>query len=306
MAGPKISSDFLWGLVETAALQHFEVVQAKQKLTDAEFRSACCCLTPKDGASSWQAMKATLEGLGYHRDAGDCWQKLGLIPSPNSAASELALDQRVTVARTLLQAMTETQLPQNELDEINATLQALSTARCLCLEQLSTLSRAKAKEAKHCCPRWGEAGESLIDRLIFLGSGKLATQLSQVQLICDAPEVLATKAAREFTTAMSLDPKGALDKLEFPKVVCWAPMDASTVGRWMNGYVQHAAEALSPKVLSLLIPLDTLPGASSVSCIMDLWTHPVLNEKYKAIVRQVRFTDQPFQIIEPKNGTADP
>ncbi|CAK0820994.1 unnamed protein product [Prorocentrum cordatum] len=81
-------------------------------------------------------------------------------------------------------------------------------------------------------------------------------------------------------------------------LVCWAPSDASTLGRLRESYMQHAAEDPRPRTLRLLVPLDTLPGSSSATSILDLWTHPLLHDKWKPVIRSIEFTSQALEIVQ--------
>ena len=81
-------------------------------------------------------------------------------------------------------------------------------------------------------------------------------------------------------------------------LVCWAPADSSTLGRLLSAFMQHAADELHPRSLRLVVPLDTLPGCSSATGIVDLWSHPLMQDKWKPIVRKTEFTSQALQVVQ--------
>ena len=71
--------------------------------------------------------------MGFNVSAANCWHCLGIVPSPNSAASEMALDQRRAIARTLLMMMTEVQMTPAETAEKELAANAIQNAYAQCL-----------------------------------------------------------------------------------------------------------------------------------------------------------------------------
>jgi hypothetical protein len=125
--------------------------------------------------------------------------------------------------------------------------------------------------------------------------------LSDILGTMDGPlsaRVLSPEAARSFATRLAIDGVKALTSISASSLVCWAPSDTSAVGRLLSAYMQHAAEDMRPRTLRLLVPLDTLPGSSSAAGILDLWSHPLLQDKWKPIVRGIEFTSQALELVQ--------
>mgnify|MGYP000285063461 CR=1 FL=1 len=112
------------------------------------------------------------------------------------------------------------------------------------------------------------------------------------------PEVWQPAMAKELCTMLALDGAKALSTLAPPGVVCWAPAEPSAIGRLMAACIQHAATDPHPRSLRLIVALDTLPGCSTTDAITDLWSHPLLQDKWKSVVTQVQFTSQALEIIQ--------
>ena len=72
-----LPNSFLENLLETAVLQHFEVVQAHSALVEGSTG-----LRPKNGLGDRQAIEDVLTGLACDLSAGDPWQRLGITPMP--------------------------------------------------------------------------------------------------------------------------------------------------------------------------------------------------------------------------------
>jgi len=49
--------------------------------------------------------------------------------------------------------------------------------------------------------------------------------------------------------------------------------------------------------LQLVIPFDTIPGCASIRTLLEVWTHPVLQNKFKSIVRDVSIFMQPMKCV---------
>ena len=83
---------FVQDLVETAVLQHFEVIQAS-----ALVRSDTIGLVPKDALMGWEPLRKALQGLAYAPGAADAWHRLGIVPLSGPKPSEATIEQRVAV-----------------------------------------------------------------------------------------------------------------------------------------------------------------------------------------------------------------
>jgi len=171
-------------------------------------------------------------------------------------------------------------------------------------------SFAAAPGPKFACPRWAELGAAALAMgLCSAGTGdeQIATQLSAVLGGLPAgapPRVLRPDAARSLVYRLALEGGPALASLPVGGAVLWALADASALGRLMSAYAQHAAVATEPRPLRLIVPLDVLPGCSTASGILDLRSRPLLQDKWKPMVRKVEFSSQALELVQ--SGAAAP
>ena len=78
----------------------------------------------------------------------------------------------------------------------------------------------------------------------------------------------------------------------------WAPADYNALTRLLASFVKRPAEKL-PQILRLLVPIPLLPGMDSVSKLFDLWSHPLLGEKWACICGAPVFATTPMEMILP-------
>ncbi len=113
-------------------------------------------------------------------------------------------------------------------------------------------------------PRWAEAGRELLTWLLEsapVAGEMICTQLSNVMTATEHDRIARPEGAQQLMQSMLQDFPKALSDLRCPGCVVWAPMDGNTVGRWIAGYVQHAASAGTPKTVRMLVPLESCRGA---------------------------------------------
>jgi hypothetical protein len=292
---------FTHNLIETAVLQHFELIQAA-----ASINSDSIGLIPKHGLSGWLQLLRALAGLAYAPSAEDSWHRLGIAPLSGTAPTEAMIEQRFAVAAMLLSAAHGPSWPQAEKAAAAQALDQMEQARASCIDLLKGVLRERARDPRNACPQWSELGSEA--RAVILCSAPVegevvATQLSNILGIADdivCPDrVLPPEGARSFVSRLALDGARTLAAVEAPGIVCWAPTDASALARLLTAYVQHAAMASKPCSLRLLVPLDTIPGSASATDLIDLWSHPLLADKWRAIVRNIEFTSQPMEVVLP-------
>jgi hypothetical protein len=292
---------FLHNIIETAILQHFELIQAA-----ASISADSVGLVPKHGFNGWQQLCRALSGLAYATDAEDCWHRLGITPLSGAAPSEAIIEQRFAVAATLLSAAHGPSWPLADKAAAAHSLEQMEQARLACLDLLKGVMRARARDPRNACPQWSELGAEA--RSVILCSAPVkdelvATQLSNILGIADdsncPARVMRPEEARDLVSRLALDGIRTLAAFEGQGIVCWAPADISALGRLMTAYVHHASTAGQPCSLRLLVPLDTIPGSASATDFIDLWSHPLLSDKWRAIVRSVQFTSQAMEVVLP-------
>ncbi len=132
----------------------------------------------------------------------------------------------------------------------------------------------------------------------------LATQLSDALELASSPSVAPMAAARQLTQALLLDTKGALDALPHGGRAIRAPADSSCLGRILSGFIFEAAQNLSPRSLRLLFPVGSFPGRSEIRDLTDLWSHAVLLEKHRGMMKRAMITQQRTELVMPSFGPA--
>jgi hypothetical protein len=289
---------FMQDLFETAVLLHFEVVKAASAVS-----GDCIGLVPKQMLTGWPPVLAALNGLAYSFNVVDPWCRLGLLPHAGQKPSEFLIEQRFAVASTFLSASSTPSWTSDDKSKAAEALSCLEEARSACLELLPSVLRDRARDPRFVCPRWAELGQEALQAVAHAAPALdeiVATQLSDVLGLrhrLHDDRILLPDDARDLTSRLALDPGRALASIHGSGLVCWAPADAAALGRLLSAYMQHAADVLHPRSLRLVVPLDTLPGCSSATGIMDLWSHPLLMDKWKPIVRRVEFTSQALQVV---------
>jgi hypothetical protein len=290
---------FMQDLFETAVLSHFEVVKAAAAVSTDHIG-----LTPKELLCGWPPVLAALKGLAYCLDLSDPWFRLGILPHAGQKPSELLIEQRFLVASTFLSAALSPTWPAADMKQASEAATCLEEARAACLELLPGVLRDRARDPRFSCPRWAQLGREAL--LAVVHAAPAQDELAATQL-CDIlgsqdygldSRILPPEDARDLSTRLALDPVRALASVHASGLVCWAPADAAALGRLLKGYMEHAAEVLQPRCLRLVVPLDTLPGCTSAQGITDLWSHPLLQDKWKAIVRRIAFTSQSLQVVQ--------
>jgi hypothetical protein len=275
---------FVQDLFETAVLSHFEVVKAAAAVSTDHIG-----LTPKALLCGWPPVLAALKGLAYCLDLSDPWFRLGILPHAGQKPSELLIEQRFLVASTFLSAALSPTWPAADWKQASEAATCLEEARSACLELLPGVLRDRARDPRFSCPRWAQLGREALLAVVHAAPAQDYGLDSRI---------LPPEEARDLSTRLALDPVRALASVQASGLVCWAPADAAALGRLLKGYMEHAAETLQPRCLRLVVPLDTLPGCTSAQGIMDLWSHPLLQDKWKAIVRRIVFTSQSLQVVQ--------
>ena len=247
-------------------------------------------------------MSRSLTGLGYYPAAEDWWHRLGLTPLTGAPVTEALIEQRWAVASLLLSVVCDGAWPQNERAQAEEARARLEEARTTCLTLLDGTRRERGKDPKEGPPRWMELGLELLEVVASSAPSLdevVATQLSDVLgNASEYPErLLQPTMARGFAIRLAADGVATLNAMVKKGVVCWAPKDPSAIGRLLNAYVQHAASALVPCTLRLIVALDTLPGSATASDFTDLWAHTLLLDKWKAVVHKVEFTSQALELV---------
>lgn len=294
-----LPATFLQDLFETAVLQHFEVVKAASAVSGDHIG-----LVPKLMLTGWPPVLAALNGLAFSFNIGDPWGRLGILPHAGQKPSEFLIEQRFAVAAKFLAASLTTTWSAADKNKAAEAATSLEEARSACIELLPGVLRDRARDPRFSCPRWAQLGQEALLAVVHAAPDQdevVATQLCDVlgmQHLCHEARILHPEDARDLSTRLALDPVRALASIRASGLVCWAPADSAALGRLLSGYMQHAAEVLHPRSLRLVVPLDTLPGCTSASGITDLWSHPLLQDKWKAIVRRIVFTSQTLQVVQ--------
>jgi hypothetical protein len=290
---------FMQDLIETAILNHFEVIKAAAAVSGDHIG-----LVPKQLLTGWPPVYAALKGLAYCFVTTDPWCRLGILPHAGQKPSEFLIEQRFAVASTFLSASLDPSWSAADKGKASGAAACLEEARSACLELLPAVLRDRARDPRFTCPRWAELGGEALMAISLSAPNQdevVATQLSDVlglKHLHPKNRILLPDDARDLSSRLALDPIRALASIPASGLVCWAPADSAALGRLLAAFMQHAADELHPRSLRLVVPLDTLPGCTSAAGILDLWAHPLLQDKWKPIVRKVEFTSQALQVVQ--------
>jgi hypothetical protein len=249
--------------------------------------------------------RKTLQGLAFDPTAHDAWLQLGMAPLAGSVSCEAAIGQRSRIARTILDSASPSGLSEAEWCQAPQVRDRLEGAFLRAKEQLPRMLKVRQWLPHHSGPRLAEVGDDLLDHLLQdspKDGDVIATQLSNVYAREKVKRILPPTEARDLVTSLYNDFKGTLDNTLVTTIVTWAPGDASSLGRWIASFIQHAGEAPPPRTVKLLVLLEGFPGVSDPSSILDLWSHPLVMDKNSAAVRQITFSRQPLDIIQPGQG----
>ena len=182
-----------------------------------------------------------------------------------------------------------------------------AVAYCL-LDLPDALAARKAHKGEpRSLPAWMEAGPELLEHLLKAmqtaqGELRVATQMSNIGRInlASKPQSASVQDTRTLQSALVGHPNSileALNRLEAEHLVAWAPKDAGQTQKIATTWRLHASEFRRLRKISLLVPFVGLPHMRSAADIMDVWTHPLLHEKWKDVVSEVQFLATPAPII---------
>eukprot|EP00973_Karenia_brevis_P056687 7885977-Karenia_brevis.AAC.1 len=156
-------------------------------------------------------------------------------------------------------------------------------------------------------PVWYELGVAAA-RLVFntraSDGERYATQRSS--LLGDADVALsaldgsiAAASAMEIAAWMEQGDARVWAAMQGHPLVAWAPADSSALGRFVSSYLKAADDPSCPAHVRLLVPMETFPEGQSLETIRDLWWHPLMSDKYAAVVRRMDFAAQPMEMVLP-------
>ena len=135
----------------------------------------------------------------------------------------------------------------------------------------------------------------------------LLTQLSDtLGLNLELPSRMpSVEVARELTVKAWTEGVHAIESGQARRVVMWCPADSATLGRFLAAYARYATSvAGDPVRVQLLVPMDLPPGIADATSVLDLWSHPLLGQKWQSIVSGIHFTRQPVELVQ--EGLAGP
>ena len=149
-------------------------------------------------------------------------------------------------------------------------------------------------------PRWKELGDAAVAALLALPGLHGATMTTQWSQLLHPREDHQTAVAQQRAVAEKLEQGDTrcLQGLAGQHVIAWSPRDADALGRLMSHFLRSQRDAV-PASICFLATLPTLPGASTPAHFLDLWTHPLLRDKYASLVRAVYLMPQPVEMVLP-------
>ena len=176
---------------------------------------------------------------------------------------------------------------------------------------MAELVHNRRKVRKMVWPRWMEMEWGAVlacQRLFFrTPTGIVATNLSNLQRNPEPfPAPLfppaETRAALEEMTGDANRCARQLGKFNTPDLVTWAPMDNDALSRMLSGLVKYRSAAretqnMADTRLHLLIQHEHYPGCTTPEQLLDLWWHPVLQQKHKDTLLKLTFLKDPIRCV---------
>ena len=258
--------------------------------------------------------------MGFDPSGSDCWAMIGVrVDSSPPLAGDL--ERKRNLLRTLFSAGEANGWNENDKVLGHAFVAKLEESIGRCHLELPELAKKlrKKKAGKNLVPMWQEPSYLLFEYGAKLSEdGTIsALHLSNLQghpldLPSFAsennggmPKVLPVQETRELYTRLSQQQpavESALRVFSEKNILIWAPENRDQVPI-MVAAVQKLFVREGVRVsVELLIPYAPLPGCGSPDLILDLWTHPLMQPKYKDCVASVTFVREASKCVFTRNG----
>ncbi|CAK0815577.1 unnamed protein product, partial [Prorocentrum cordatum] len=88
-----------------------------------------------------------------------------------------------------------------------------------------------------------------------------------------------------------------LDLARDRNIVIWAPADDNALTRCLAGFLRRAMSGIYPSSVIFVTAIPNTAGSNTVSSITDLWSSPLLSERWSPIVRATTYIPFPFEMV---------
>jgi len=287
-----LESKFLYEVVENHIIQFDEVVHAAQRIKGV-------ALHLESTWTSWSRLQEVLRGLGFQWQAGDMWHKLGLSIHEGPAPTLSAVEQRWDMARFMLKGAEERRWLHSSQDDIKSAFESLRKAKDECMDWLRNNKVRRNKLKGGAFGIWHEAGKDLLEFCLQrFPNGRVGLQLSDVHNVgISCPLIMKRGESRSLHETLI---KGIGDVDVFFNVYggqhysLWAPGETDSMLRMMGSLSKLAIKSQGRVIsFSLFLPFKAPPCVSSFEDVTDLFSHPLLGNKWDDIIEARTFLIQP-------------
>jgi len=280
--------------LEADTLRHFDLIRAAAALEPLVAQAAVSL------PGSMQDLVRLLRKQGYRLDARDPWTILGLSPLAGQEPTEMGIAARARTAALLLSLVEGTTWTPEDQEAARRARSIVATATEQCEAGLAEARRARRQLRPNKLPRWKELGADAVQAVLATPSAGNSTPITQWSQVLD-PLGKHEETVQQHRWLADLLEKGDVRFLRETRgrqIVAWAPSEHNSLQRILAGFLRQEATT-SPSAIIFLVPLPVFPGVQTVGQIMDLWSHPLLSEKYAASVKQISLLPQPVEYVLP-------
>ncbi|CAK0874296.1 unnamed protein product, partial [Prorocentrum cordatum] len=175
-------------------------------------------------------------------------------------------------------------------------------AALACEKELSGVLAERKRSKPIKLPLWKELGAAARALLCSpIAPGCQVTLLAQWSFILPdcGDSVNFVDISRRVSELLEKGDEKAWDLTAGQHVVAWAPDDAGALARLLAAFLRRSEPARRPACLQMVVPLPPTHGMKDVVGVTDLWSHPLLGDKWAPIVRSQSFCAQPLEMILP-------
>lgn len=292
-------------LLEQEILDCGEILQAKMS-TDAGYAPPNLAnLIQSDDLHRGQEILKFLLAMGYSPQSDSPYAVMGFAELDGPELTEDILTRRLQFADRHIKHFT-TANSQEACDEL---LRKLHHAHERCLTLLPDIKekRKLIKGTPKVIDHWRELRQEALTFLAGFvphaadGSAILATQLSNIlrQDLSHHPNLASIQDTRELCNKLS-GPANIIQSTLTPMtqhLTTWAPEGQHQVLRLAASYREMRIINKGPTSLSLLFAVDHYPGCTEAKHITDIWSNPLLGNKWADLIHKVTFLQPPMLMI---------
>ena len=292
-------------LLEQEILDFGEVIQAKRSTDLTYLPPNLTKLTQTDDPNRGNEILNFLLALGYSPHSENPYAVMGFAELDGPELTEHILTCRLQFADRHIKHFTTT----CSQDICNKLLNQLHNAHERCLTLLPDIKekRKLIKGTPKVSDHWRELHEEALTFLSSFvphaadGTSVLATQLSNVlrQDLTHHPNLASIQDTRELCNKLNGPNniiQAALSQTS-KHLTTWAPEAQHQVLRLATSYRELRSNNQGPSSLSLLFKIDHYPGCTEPNHLTDIWSHPILDNKWSDIVQQVTYLQPPMMMI---------